>query len=295
MMAAQGRRSPVPVVVAAATALAMTFAPLAAQDVEVPAFNTLTNPPGPAWTLLGIEPSAVERPSTPTALGLSLLRTVEDAGGFPDQWAVELSPWWMLSRPDLEWSDDLERTVRESILRTLGVSVATARTETGDRPVTSLAVAVRLSFVSGRVPERTRTRARQLQAMLTAVAVDASERAQAIRERLGTDSIFRVKAAEDLEAAQEWLRAHEDSIEVLVRQSADHAELRRAAAELQLNAATREGFFLELNAGWAVDAPRNVVDSASTRQLGIWLSPSWIGDRASVVGVLRYLSDPINR
>ena len=42
---------------------------------DVPAYNTIRTPASPAFVLLGMEPSSVERPNTPADLALTVLNS----------------------------------------------------------------------------------------------------------------------------------------------------------------------------------------------------------------------------
>lgn len=287
-------RSRLPAALGLALALAAALpGPGRAQDVEIPDFNTLATPPAPAWTLLGLEPSSVERPTNPTEFGVSLLQRSDNVATLPSDWAVEMAPYWTFGGPGGPWTADVERSVGEAFLRTLSVSFVTAQTGTDVVPVTSVGTAVRFQLLSGRVPETARRQAAALAGALTAFARSAEERAAELRRELNVDARFvEIRREFGADSANTWLRAQNDAIEVRVQESGDVAARRRAAEELQLNASVRHGFILEMAGGWGADIPRNGFDDLETRQWGVWASPSWIGSRASVVGVARYLSDP---
>ena len=111
-------------------------------QTEAPTLASLRTPPSPAFTVLGIEPSAVERPTTPSDVALSFVSKVRQ-GTVPKDYAFEVEPVLAGQPAELSWSSDVTRSVAESVTRTLSLSIATAETGMTASPLTSLAVGVR--------------------------------------------------------------------------------------------------------------------------------------------------------
>ena len=92
-------------------ALCAAAAPCAAQTAEAPAAPTITladlrTPTSPAFTLLGIAPTDIERPTTPRAFAVSLLSALRDGDGslLPRDFALEVAPYWLVQRPTLSFT-----------------------------------------------------------------------------------------------------------------------------------------------------------------------------------------------
>src|SRR6188768_264369 len=88
--------------------------------------DDLRSPSTAAVTILGTSPTAIERPDTPRALVFNLASSVADAGGIPQNYAMQVAPYWLRSHPDLLFSTYVRPTVAHSMKRSFAVSVATA-------------------------------------------------------------------------------------------------------------------------------------------------------------------------
>ena len=141
-------------------------------EAQLQAFRT---PPSPAFVLLGIEPSSVEKPSTPRAVAASFVTTVQQGG------AIELAPYWLSSHPRLTFDDYYNANVGQTMLQTLSLSFATApRTDNADSVGTRVGLGARWMFVAG----EPRDTLKSLRAELTKVQskiLDADDEAETAR------------------------------------------------------------------------------------------------------------------
>lgn len=100
----------------------------------IPQFVTLRTPTSPAFVLLGLTPTTVERPTTPRAVATSFLSHFTEGGGaiLPRQFALEVGPYWLWSHPRLTLEDymsaggSLGNQLGTSLQRTLSIAVAAA-------------------------------------------------------------------------------------------------------------------------------------------------------------------------
>jgi len=132
---------------------------------QAPELDALRTPPTPAFTVLDLEPSAVERPATPADAAMAFVSNFRN-GTVPKNFAFESSPYWLASRPHVTWRGDARRTVAQSLARTSSVSVATAETGTEPAPVSSLAFGFRTLVFSGRLTAQTVTALENLEQRL---------------------------------------------------------------------------------------------------------------------------------
>ncbi len=270
------------------------------QENQPPAFNLIRTPTSPAFVMLGIAPTAVERPNTPASLGLSVLNTTNTFSQLPQNYALELSPYWLLPHPRLTWRQDTTRSIIESLLRTGTVSVATAQLGSEVLPVTGFSAGLRASLISGTM---TRTAINTLVMAESLLAVQASSfnrrLDKALRETHLDDLRERalVEAGEDsmrIVAVIERYAAIEDSIRAaLVDGSLVSSDADEELAEALEGAGEREGFALEGAVGLTWQYPRMVVDSVRFSRFGVWLTPSYQGRDVSVIGVVRFMSDEL--
>jgi hypothetical protein len=253
----------------------------------VPAFNTARTPTSPAFTLMGLEPSSVERPANPSDFSLGLLTKADNLATVPKNFAVESSPYWLFRHPDLQWRDDIDRTVWNSVARTSSFSVGTGDVGTAAAPVRALAFGGRASIFSGRLSQETQNQLTQLEQLLTAEAALGLQMMAAqlkvLTEMLLSGKITaeeHTKLMQALQVATIQSKAYQESAE------------RQSVAKLMEKFATvREGFLLEVAgaAGWRF--PRADWSQGDFDRWGLWATPSYIGKSASILGVVRYLSE----
>ena len=87
----------------------------------------LVVPESPAFIIIGVSPTEIARPVTPTALAVSIASSAAGSTNFlPANYALEFAPYWW-GTPRLELRDYLKPGVVQSILQTLSISFATAR------------------------------------------------------------------------------------------------------------------------------------------------------------------------
>jgi hypothetical protein len=272
-------RSVIPAALLAVAALAGPRPAFA--QAEAPALGSLRTPPSPAFTVLGIEPSAVERPTTPSDVALSFVNKFRQ-GTLPKDYAFEMSPYWLVTRPDLSWNSDVTRDVAESVARTLSLSVATAETGTTNSPITSLAVGVRALIRSGHMTAPTQ---RALGALEQTLSQTGDIFLRMVGEA-GLDALDAVLVDRGITTAD--YEARKQEITALVLES---DEYRKAMARAEDVAARREGFFFEVAAGFVWDFAAASWESRAFRKRGVWATPSYEFGSWSLIGVLRYLDE----
>jgi hypothetical protein len=118
--------------------------------------NDLKTPTSPAFVLLGITPTAVERPTTPRAFALGLLSASQDGGSlFPENYATEVAPYWLTSHPDLTFDDYYRsRSVWQRVQQTFSVSLATTNVVEGADSTPAIGAGFRLSPFVGHATRR---------------------------------------------------------------------------------------------------------------------------------------------
>jgi hypothetical protein len=85
---------------------------------QVVGIDELRTPTSPGFILMDETPASIERPSTPQGLALNLLSLRQ--GG-----ALEFSPFWLKSHPDLTFDKYISKKSDWPILKNLSLSVAT--------------------------------------------------------------------------------------------------------------------------------------------------------------------------
>ena len=94
---------------------------------QVPDVASLKTPESPAFMALGIAPSEIQRPTTPTGLAASLANGFVAGGSLPllQNFALEFSPFWLFPHRRLSYEQVLDQPGR-AIVRNLSFSFATS-------------------------------------------------------------------------------------------------------------------------------------------------------------------------
>lgn len=266
----------------AAAALILSFAATANAQTEPEPFNSLRTPPSPAFTLLGIEPSAVERPSTPADFALTFLNKAAELPSLPKNFAVEASPFWLKSHPTLTWQLDATRTPWQSIQRTFTVSTATYRRD--ENAATDVGIGFRTSIWSGQLTDATRTR-------LTNAANALGRQGEAfldLIERRGGAALR--KRLQDGELTTEQFNVERAALIATVESSKEFQDLAKPIKDL---AVSREGFMLEVAGAATWQFAGEEWETRDLHKTGIWVTPSYQSGHWNVVGVLRYIGDEL--
>jgi hypothetical protein len=226
-------------------------APGAAQSVDDLAVSG-----APAFVLLGVEPATVQRPVTPRGLKASLLALPGGGGdGVPRTFALEVTPYWLPSRPRFTVDQWFAPGLGPRLARTTSVAIATAPTAAGSGgggdSGTSVAASVRTALWTPGMPAGfARTRDLVVRALGACVLRDAPA----------------------------------DSVCV------DSVRTSPAAAALRTAIAHPRGLTVELAGGLSGDAPDDVAERLRWRRTGVWLTPSYrVDGRLEAVAVARWL------
>lgn len=108
-------------------------APPASEDREedVSDFDKLRTPDSPAFAILGVSPTEIQRPTTPKGFVAALGGFVTGAGtglAVPSSFALEVAPYWLLPHRDLSISRYRSQHLARP-LRTLSFSIGTTETK----------------------------------------------------------------------------------------------------------------------------------------------------------------------
>jgi hypothetical protein len=264
----------------------------AQQDQSVPDFNSIRTPTSPAFVLLGVEPTSVARPNTPADFAASVLTGTQNLSSLPRDYALEVSPYWMVGHPTMRWTRDTTRTILESLARTFTVSVATAEIGTESSPLTGLALGTRASLLSGRTPAAQIARIEELEARLAADAARIDSLTKALNDSLDAAQQLALAAAKTPEEMNrvlaDFTAIRANLTRPILESAMTEEEDQAIQKEFEDIAGTREGLFIEVAGGAAWAAPNAVLDSAQTSSWGAWLTASYTLPRVSFVGVVRY-------
>jgi hypothetical protein len=214
----------------------------AATEAQTPVtVDDLTAPMTPAFVVLDIAPASVERPETPKAFTVAILAKLASTSGVPQNYAIDVAPYWLGSHPGLTFHQYQHPNVWRSLVQTFAVSIGTAplpgATAAADPTGTRLGVGVRTSVLNGRPNPAIEK--------LVATLHDVD------------DEILNLLNANRAVSAQ-------------LRTTA-----REAAAAIQAADAERIGWFVRVAAGQAWAFPNDDVKLRVDERLAVWVTPSY--------------------
>lgn len=233
----------------------------------------LKAPSSPAFVLLGVEPTSVERPDTPRAFVADLLSTLQESEGIPKDYALAMAPYWLTDHPDLTFDEYFEGGPWKTFLQTLSVSLASHRPEDDQEEPSADDVsediehpAVGLGFrgmlIGGQAPKS---------------LTDARTKLEKAQEALLNCTIEAEATPSTCETEGEAVRA--------------------AAKEVEATKIQRVGFTLDIAGGGAWAFPEDRFDERQTQRWGFWVTPAYrfaddSGEsNVDALGVLRYIRE----
>jgi hypothetical protein len=242
----------------------LVLAPPARADDE-PDFDAARTPDSPAFTLLGIAPTEIERPNTPQQVAVSLAGFARNGG------AIEIAPYWLFANRDLTLSDYRDGVAQ--LGRNVSVSLGTTASDTGASSTsgTRVAVGIRTSAIiaarnADTCAAETDT-ARELTRAAVLPATDDPTR------RLTAIHVFAMPAGSARVAA----------LDKLVQQAADEAATRCVAA----GKPDAQGLAVELAAATSFELVDDELTQAAARDVAAWASLAYRAKIGSLIGLVR--------
>ena len=251
----------------------------------------LKTPSTPAATILGASPTTIERPDNPRALIFSIASSVASSGGVPQDYAVQVAPYWMRSHPTLMFDSYINPTVGQSLLRSFAISVATADwiggsgsgTDLGSR----LAIGTNAVILPGRVdPKLTELRDKivksDLDLILLLRARDGDPRLKGLRTRL-TDLRGQLASETDPTKLVEVWRALDETTSTIAAVTLDwntkvtalEQTIKDMTAQIDTMNVERFGLRLVAAAAWSIQIPNDVFADSRAERAGFWATPSY--------------------
>jgi hypothetical protein len=237
------------------------LSPAMAEENQKLSISDLRTPASPAFTLLGVSPTLVDRPGSARDFAISILSSLEESadGDLPRSVAVEATPYWWSGRDvTIEEYDRTALNPFTAVPRTFSLSLGTAATE----------------WMSG-----TNT--------VEGTAIGIGARCLLFEGHMSTETNQLLKAAQEALSAEAAQQGAPGPIDL--SEAAQAAVDKFRAANLQ-----REGFMLEF-AGAVVFDDRE--DGFEHTKSAVWLTPSFrtaVGSplhNLTFVGVGRYTED----
>lgn len=270
--------------------------------------DVLKSPVSPAFNMLGISTSAIERPSDLNSFRLSVQNATNNLTAIPNSYAFEIAPFlWGAKKYTLKDFD----SSRHAFLQSFTISAGfTHMGPEGQEDVDSLKttkVAIGIKFAIIRPTWSTSTRKaytdliKAQQDLLQAYEVpnmysDSLEILKKLRAELGADNTLPVDIKRDSSARlrRDLARMHNlvDSIQQEGLPSSEPYQ--RAKAIAAAFPTERKGPFLDFTTGMVADFPDNRFDNSLINKAGAWLTGGYENGNKGITSmfIARYLYHP---
>jgi hypothetical protein len=285
------------------TLLIALSATASAQEEPDLNLDDLIPPNAPALEILGVAPTEISRPTSAKAFALNILNdTARSDGGFVTDFAMQFSPYWWRSHPELTWTEfngtydettgrwrggaDVPTTMLQSLSFSLGLTQVEvddpAQTTTTDDVLGSFGLS--FDILRGR-PSQSQLRLRSdIQQILTSNSERETALDREFEARFGKDPAFECQppnlATPMCVLYEERREAINSEIDAEVRaKNAEYRKQKRVGHRLQASAAAAYRF---------EDGSSSESDHART---SAWLSYSYVGqDRDGGADALQWLA-----
>ena len=290
---------------AAALAFMMMF-PISAWGAsdsgKVEHFNLLTAPAAPGFVLLGVEPASVQTPAAPADVAVTILTQTDNLTTIPEDFAVEIAPFWMLGGSGLTYSQYAgNQGLWANFLQTLSLSMASSSrsVSSDDTTASSVAFGARFCLFQGHIDESHEQYGARLDSIRENLRYLNRSMHDAWTSRKESDSLLlQLKRLRD--AVPDSLKAGiydmmDDRRSSLLNEvEAEQAELHEDEHELLADLASRLtvrriGPVLQASMGVVVDFPDRDFDYGDLSRAGLWLTGGYTWDDWSALAVARYL------
>jgi hypothetical protein len=119
-----------------------------AQAASAQQETQMSLPSSPAFSILNFEPSTVMKPTSNKDLGADILNSFDENGKLLLNLGLEVSPYWLKSRPTLTRAQYLNPTVSQCFWQSLNLSAATVKDSVTEK--NKFGVGLRFKLVNGK-------------------------------------------------------------------------------------------------------------------------------------------------
>nr|WP_299382250.1 hypothetical protein [Allomuricauda sp.] len=112
--------------------------------------DLLRSPSSPAFTVLGLQTTDIERPTNPTDLAVSLRTSSENFTAFPNSYSLEFAPGWVFGGNNITYDDFDSDDIVDNLIQNTVLSFAINTKEENDSiSTTQVALGVKFSLLRG--------------------------------------------------------------------------------------------------------------------------------------------------
>ena len=277
-------------------------------------FDSLKPPASPAFVILDITPTLVNRPQTPEAFAVGLITSIQEEW-IPKDYAIEFAPYWMIKR-ELEYTGFYENGFLMRMYQNLSISLATTtlttEISTGEEPMvgTTISFGVRTLIWDGKPKKKIREgwdynrnkyqpNIKRLNGDLNDMreAADINDWSLRDSENYRPTPPHSESSEEDIETKNgQWkseIEVRENYNKAIVERDNLYKDASKKTKDIEEINQQPVGFRLEVAFAGVVDFPEDRWDTKDFRRFGLWVTPAYHldGQPFDFVGVVRYIYD----
>lgn len=286
-------------------------APAFAQQKDtVVNFDQLRAPSSPAFNLLGISPSDIERPKNPTDFAISVANASNNFSTVPKSYALEIAPFWVFGGKSTFKQFIDNKNVGNNIKQTLVFSLGstTARSAKDSSEFRQIGISVKFSILRGKVGKEFTTWDSTASVYLSQYGTHYAH----IKDSLTTANMIAVapllklyaeykptdpdKAAAILKSIQAMGDAVDGKVRALSQDTTTAGKNKVWLTKLnQLSSQTafrRYGFTMDWAAGTVIDFPDSSFNQSYLSKFATWLTFGYEGQNGSnIMFLVRYAAN----
>lgn len=288
----------------------VSFASIGQDSDTTVTLDVLQAPASPAFNILGVSPSSIERPTDLNAFRVSLQNASNSFSKFPTDYAVEFAPNLLFNRYSYTLNQMNSKKFEDVFSQSLSLSFGITQGNLEDKQTadtsnfTKLGIGLKFSIIRPSWSSKTKV----LYDKLIAEQIAHQNRILAVMVNHQSLKSLRqdyneVELSDVSEPEKERKRNLIEERRKVVRDSlhkANHNVLYDSSALKEINTAARafkmdrNGMFLDFAGGLALDFPDNNFDYSLTSKVGAWLTGGYEGGNngLTVLGIVRYLYQP---
>ena len=269
--------------------------------------DILQAPVSPAFNLMGISPTSIDRPTDLNAFRVSVQNSSKNFTQLPSSYAVELAPA-ALFNPRSQTMDKFGSTkFRDVWYQTLSVSFGFAKTDNDDAETDSASTAkvgigIKLSLIRPSFSTETEDALHEIYInqdnlnRLKGELLFSNDTLKALREEMESiaksdlpDSVRIPKLLtlnQKLSEQNNKVLTQKSSIEKL---ESTRETISKLVSDFKI---VRRGGFLDAAAGTVLEFPTQKFNYSKVTKIGVWLTGGYEGKPIAVLGILRYLYNP---
>ena len=249
--------------------------------------NLLLPPISPGFTILGIEPSSIERPGNPSDFAFSILHSTNNFSELPRNYSFDLLPFWIFGGQNITYQDFISNEIGQNIKQSFNVSIGLASPQGDSSGNTSLGIGLKISILRGEISDYQKCLHRSRDSLNNLINLNFAE---SYMQRINTDSILiRLEGLLRDPSLNEDLRklvlmeidiktsGIREEVEFELRQNSESQinELKNLASEIKFK---RYGFKIDLATGMGLNFPAGNFDYSKIDRVGAWLTGGYDGE-----------------